>query len=212
MRVLVTGASGGLGPAVVEQFLQEKADVFGVARSWTGAAGFTALTGDLTQPADCLRIAAEAGAVDAVVHVMGAFAGGSDADAWDRMLTLNLRSAVNIFNAVLPGMKERGGGALLAIGSRVAVEPAAGLAAYGASKAALVHYIRTLALELRDSGIRANAVLPSTIDTAANRRAMPDADPARWVQPASIAKVVCWLASGEARDVSGAVIPVYGRA
>ena len=85
------------------------------------------------------------------------------------------------------------------------------IGAYGASKAALAHYIKTLAIELRDSGITANIVAPSTIDTESNRKAMPKADPAKWVLPESIADVVFWLAGHHARDISGAAVPVYGR-
>jgi NAD(P)-dependent dehydrogenase (short-subunit alcohol dehydrogenase family) len=213
MRVLVTGASGGLGPAVVDRFVDSGATVFGVARSWSAndSSNFTRLTADLTKAEDCRRTAEEAGEVDVLIHVIGGFAPGSEPDAWARMLSLNLTSAVNIVNSVLPGMKQRGRGAIVAIGSRMAVEPAAGFAAYGTSKAALVHYIKTLAIELKDSGITANVVLPSTIDTAVNRKATLGADPSKWVKPESIAKAVYWLASDDARDVSGAALPIYGR-
>ncbi len=206
MNVLIAGATGGLGEAVVDLFRKQGANVFEVARSGEGV-----IRADLTKPEEAQRAAAEAGVVDAVVHLTGAFAAGSENDAWHQMLSVNLESAVYLFNAVLPGMKQRGHGVLIAVGSKVAVEPAAGLAAYGASKAALVHYVKTLALELKDAGVRANAVLPSTIDTAANRRAMPQADFSKWVQPHSLAGLIAWLASDAAADVSGAVIPVYGR-
>jgi NAD(P)-dependent dehydrogenase (short-subunit alcohol dehydrogenase family) len=212
MRVLITGANGGLGPSVVERFLAGGATVLGVARSWSGPTNFTQISADLTNPAECQRVALENGDLDTVVHVMGGFAPGGSDDVWERMLSLNLISAVHMFNAILPGMRGRKSGSLIAVGSRVAVDPVAGLAAYGASKAALAHYIRTLALELSDTGVRANGVLLSTIDTEANRRAMPKSDHTKWVQPASIAKVVWWLASDDAADVSGALMPVYGRA
>ena len=116
-----------------------------------------------------------------------------------------------MFRAALPPMLRKNHGRIVAVGSRVGVEPVRGLSAYGVSKAGLVHLVRTLAVELKETGVTANIVLPSTIDTEANRRAMPKADPAKWVQPASIAKVVVWLASDDARDVNGAVVPVYGR-
>lgn len=209
---MVTGASGGLGPAVIEEFLSSGALVYGVARSWRKpSTRYKKLTADLTKEEDAMRLAEEAGEIDAIVHVVGGFSPGGDNAAWHRMLSLNLESAVYVFNAFLPGMKARGKGSLVAVGSRAAMEPEAGLSAYGGSKAALVHYIRTLALELSGSGIRANIVLPATIDTEANRRAMPDADYSKWVKPASIAKVVSWLASSDTCDVSGAVLPVYGR-
>lgn len=128
------------------------------------------------------------------------------------MLSINVETAANIIEACLPGLKRRGRGAVVTVGSRVALEPVAGLAAYGASKAALVHFVRTLALELKDSGVRANVVLPSVIDTAANRQAVPAASAADWVSPAEIANVIAWLVSDDAAVVSGAVVPVYGRA
>ena len=213
MRILVTGASGGLGSAVIHQFVKNGNTVFGVARTWGKSRDtFTKLQGDLTHPEECERIAAEAGDVDALIHLMGGFAPGGDNQTWQDMISVNLLSAAYVFNAALPRMRARGRGALVAVGSRAALEPAAGLSAYGASKAALVHYIRTLSLESTGSGVRVNIVLPSTIDTKANRKAMPDADRSTWVAPASIAKVVSWLVSTEACDVSGAVLPVYGRA
>jgi NAD(P)-dependent dehydrogenase (short-subunit alcohol dehydrogenase family) len=217
MRVLITGASGGLGPAVVHEFLAREATVLGVARSWDEAdSSFTQLTADLTRPEDCRRIAETAGDLDAAIHLMGGFAGGEPVgetgdDVWRRMLDLNLTSAFLVFRAVLPRMLASGHGRLIAVGSRVAVEPVAGLSAYGVSKAALVHLVRTLALEVKNKGITANIVLPATIDTEANRRAMPKADRSKWVEPASIAKVIAWLASSAADDVNGAVVPVYGK-
>jgi NAD(P)-dependent dehydrogenase (short-subunit alcohol dehydrogenase family) len=213
MRILITGATGGLGTAVVEQFLAEGADVLGVARSWKGDDGrFRRLTGDMTSAEDASRIAHEAGEIDALAHLVGGFAMGSSPETWRRMLAINLESAANVIEACLAGFKQRGKGVVVAVGSRAGVEPSPGVAAYSASKAALAHYVRTLAVELKDSGIRVNIVLPSTIDTAVNRSAMPQADASKWVEPASIAKVVAWAVSDAAADVSGALIPVYGRA
>lgn len=218
MRILITGASGGLGSAVVEQFLSEGHEVVGVARSWKDSdPRFRQISADLSNGAACRRMAAEAGQPGALIHVLGAFAGGSTVaetseDTWDQMMSVNLRSAFLVFQAVLPGMIERGQGRIVAVGSRSGVEPSPKFAAYGVSKAGLVYLIRTLALELKGSGITANVVLPSVIDTAANRASMPDADFSKWVSPASIATVVSWLASDASHDVSGAVVPVYGGA
>lgn len=217
MRVLITGATGGLGPAVVYQFVSQGDTVVGVARAWREEdARITRLTADLTNADDCRRIADEAGDLDAVVHVMGGFAGGdsvsetSDA-VWRQMLDMNVTSAFYVFRAALPRMIANGRGRLIAVGSRVAVEPVATLSAYGVSKAALVHLIRTMALEVKKHGLTANIVLPATIDTPANRQAMPQADHATWVRPESIAKVIAWLASDAAADVNGAIVPVYGK-
>jgi NAD(P)-dependent dehydrogenase (short-subunit alcohol dehydrogenase family) len=218
MRVLITGATGGLGSAVAEQFLSGHHSVIGVARSWRSSdERIITISADLTNPDDCARMAREAGDLDVGVHVMGGFAGGSGVhetaiETWDQMMNLNLRSAFLVFRSVLPPMLVRGSGRLIAIASRTAAEPAPGLSAYGASKAGLVHLMSTLALELKGTGVTSNVLLPSTIDTAENRRAMPSADHSRWVSPKSIAKVVFWLAGESAADVSGAVVPVYGNA
>jgi NAD(P)-dependent dehydrogenase (short-subunit alcohol dehydrogenase family) len=218
MRVLITGASGGLGSAVIEQFVSEGYSVTGVARSWRSAdPRFHQIAAELTIGGECLRMTNEAGDVDALVHVLGGFAGGTPLadtteESWDQMMNLNLRSAFLVFRAVLPRMLERDRGRIIAVGSRAGVEPASGFSAYGVSKAGLVHLIRTLALELKDTGITANVVMPSTIDTDLNRAAMPKADFSKWVTPASIAKVVSWLAGDASQDVSGAVVPVYGKA
>jgi NAD(P)-dependent dehydrogenase (short-subunit alcohol dehydrogenase family) len=216
MRVLVAGANGGLGPAVVQFFVQAGDAVAGVARSWSAdPGGFQRIWADVSDPAQARRAIAEAGNPNVVVHVVGGFEGGApvsetDETTWDRMFQVNVRSAVSMFRAALPGMMAARNGRLIAIGSRVAVEPAGGVAAYGASKAALVHLVRTLALELNGTGVTANVILPGTIDTAANRKAMPKANTSAWVKPEAIAAVAGWLASPPAADVNGAAIPMYG--
>lgn len=208
--VLVTGATGGLGSAVVEQLRSEERSVITVARSHAD------IEADLTDPAACARVAQTTGSVYALIHLMGGFASdGMLADTtpetWDRMMNVNLRAAFLTFRAVLPGMLARGRGRLIAVGSRAGTEPVSGLSAYGVSKAGLVHLIRTIAAEVAGTDITANIVMPSTIDTEANRKAMPKAVFTNWVSPTSIAKVVSWLASDAASDVSGAVLPVYGK-
>lgn len=220
---MVTGASGGLGVAVVETFLTAGATVAGVARSVSpreDSDRFVAVSADLTSAAGAQAAVDEtlekAGGLDVLVHVMGGFAGGQPAHAtddatWDRMMNLNLRSVFLTTRAVLPHMLQSRYGRIVAVGSRVGVEPAAGLSAYGVSKAGLNALIKTIALENRDHGITANVVLPSTIDTAANRKAMPDADFSTWVAPGKIAQQVLWLCSEAASETSGALIPVYGR-
>ena len=175
------------------------------------------IAADLTLAAECVGVVTEAEPVDVLVHLMGGFAGGklvqaTDDETWDRMMNLNLRSAFYMIRAVLPGMIERKRGRIVAVGSRTGAEPAAMLSAYGASKAALISLIQTVALEEKRNGITANIVLPSVIDTPANRSAMPSADYSNWVRPESIAKLLAWLASEEASDVNGAAIPIYGRA
>jgi NAD(P)-dependent dehydrogenase (short-subunit alcohol dehydrogenase family) len=130
------------------------------------------------------------------------------------MVGTNLDTAERSLRALLPGMVARGGGSVVVIGSRAVERPwtSAGAAAYAATKAAVVALAQAIAAEVLEHGVRVNAVLPSVIDTAANRSAMPDADPSRWVSPSSLAGVIGFLLSDDARDVSGAAIPVYGRA
>ncbi|MGH9645526.1 MAG: SDR family oxidoreductase, partial [Bryobacteraceae bacterium] len=153
--------------------------------------------------------------IDVLVHLVGGFAGGksvSDTDdaVLEQMIGMNLRAAFQMFRAVLPGMRARGAGRILAIGSRTAVDPQPVVGAYSASKAALVSLVRTVALENKDRRISANVILPGTIDTPANRAAMPAADPAKWVQPAQVASLLVHLASDQASQISGAVIPILG--
>ena len=155
--------------------------------------------------------------VDTLLHLVGGFAGGQPVaetpdETWEKMLDLNLRSAYTIFRAVLPGMLKAGKGRIVAVGARAALDPMANFAAYSVSKAALVALVKTVALEVKDTGVTANVVLPSVIDTPANRAAMPSADASKWVTPESIAGLLVWLTSDAARDVNGAVIPIYGRA
>ncbi len=219
--VLISGASGNLGGAVTESFARAGARVFGVARSWRQApAGVIPLEADLTDAAaarDVVEaVTSRAGRLDVLVHLMGGFAGGRPVretadETWDQMMELNLRPAFRLFRAALRPMIASGGGRILAVGSRAGVEAPANLSAYNVSKAGLHALVRTVAAEVKDQRITANAVLPSTIDTPANRAAMPKADPSRWVRPEAIAAMLVWLASPEAAEVSGALIPVYGR-
>jgi NAD(P)-dependent dehydrogenase (short-subunit alcohol dehydrogenase family) len=223
--VIVTGANGGLGGAVTRAFLDAGADVIGVSHRWGGEMGdqrrLVRLETDLTVPAGSQRLAEAAASFgrgpDVLVHLVGGFAGGQRVEAtpdesWERMLGLNLGSAFRVFRAVLPGMLEAGRGRIVAAGSRAGLEPAAGMSAYCASKAALHMLVRCLAAETGASGVTVNAVLPSVIDTPANRQAMPSADFSRWVRPEAVAGLILWLAGDEAAGVNGALIPIYGRA
>jgi NAD(P)-dependent dehydrogenase (short-subunit alcohol dehydrogenase family) len=124
---------------------------------------------------------------------------------------MNLNSAFHMLRAVIPHMRKSGAGRIIAIGTRAAEDPGPSVGAYSASKAALVSLMRTVALENKDRGITANVILPGTMDTADNRKAMPGADTSQWVQPASVASLIVWLAGDAGKDVTGAAIPVYGR-
>ncbi len=223
-KVLITGANGGLGSVVTEVFLEAGAAVVGSARSI--AAGkvyndrFTAIASDLSSAQDAARLAEEAAGamrgLDVLVHLVGAWAGGhdiqdSDEAEFERMWSLNVGTAFNAIRAVIPQMRAQRSGRILAIGSRTAVSPAAGSAAYNAAKAGLVALVKTAAAENSAYGITANVVLPGTINTSANRSAMPQADVSTWVAPRDIAELLVYLASDGGEAVSGAAIPIYGR-
>jgi NAD(P)-dependent dehydrogenase (short-subunit alcohol dehydrogenase family) len=221
--VLITGANGGLGNAVTEAFLNAGATVAGASRQISQdefkSPNFYAFPAELSTLAAAKKLAGDVvqrcGKIDALVHLIGAFAAaGTIADTddatWQKMLDLNLNSSFHVIRAVLPHIRKSRGGRILAIGSRMALEPQPGVGAYQVSKAALVSLIRTLALENKDLGITANIVLPDTMDTPANRAAMPKADTSKWVQPAAVADLLVALAGPAGEAVSGAVIPVYG--
>jgi NAD(P)-dependent dehydrogenase (short-subunit alcohol dehydrogenase family) len=222
--VLITGAKGGLGTFVTEQFLAAGANVVGVSRSIKDSdfpnPRFTAMAAELSDSEAARKLAAAAaqrfGHIDVLVHLMGGFRGGSpvsetDDTTFEMMLQTNFKAAFYVTRAVIPHMRNNGGGRIVAIGSRAAVEPGPGVGAYSASKAALVSLIRTIAAENKDAGITANVLLPGTIDTAANRSAIPNADTSKWVPPQRLAELILWLASDRADQVNGAAIPVYGR-
>lgn len=221
---MITGAAGGLGRAVVNQFLAQGATVWAVLAPGEGdpfQGSVRTLQADLTEPAAAETLVRSvldaAGRLDVLVHLVGGFRGGEPVDktpldTWRRMFALNLDAAFYVIRAALPPMRLARSGRILAIGTRTAVDPVANLSAYNASKAALVSLIRTLALELKDSGVTANIVLPSVIDTPANRAANPQADFSRWVKPESIAALLAFLASDAAAEINGAVLPIYGRA
>jgi NAD(P)-dependent dehydrogenase (short-subunit alcohol dehydrogenase family) len=127
------------------------------------------------------------------------------------MMDLNVRSAFNIFRAVIPRMRAAGRGRIVAIASRAAAEPAANIAAYGVSKAALLSLVRSAAAENKDVGITVNAILPGTMNTVANRKADPKADFSRWIPLKDVADLVVFLTSNAAAQITGAAIPIYGR-
>ena len=220
---LVTGADGGLRTHVTRTLLDSGATVIGVSRnpqqSRPDVASFVPLAADLSSAQNAKKtvdeIVARFAKLDILAHLVGGFAGGktiaeTDDATFQRMLDLNLNSAFYVLRAVIPHMRRAGSGRIIAIGSRAAEEPGHGVGAYSASKAALVSLIKTVALENKDLAITANVLLPGTMDTPSNRKAMPGADTSKWVQPASVASLIAWLASDVGKDVNGAVIPVYG--
>lgn len=225
---LVAGGTGGLGRAVTLAFLEEGASVAVTYRdpeehrAVESAAGgardrLSGHAADVTDGAAMRDLVAEIvgtrGRVDVLVNCVGGFAGGrtlwgTEPKVFDRMLDLNLKSGLALCRAVVPAMLAQGGGAIVNVASRAAVDHSAGLAAYAASKAAAVALIDSLAADLADSPVRANSVLPSIIDTEANRRAMPKADFSKWPKPEEIARVILFLCGDGARLIRGASIPV----
>ncbi len=222
--VLITGAKGGLGANVTRAFLAAGAIAVGSDRNIQDSdfpnPHFAAMAADLTDAEAARNLAGDVirrfQRIDALVHVVGGFAGGksiteTDDATWEKMLGINLKAAIHILRAVIPHMRQAGRVRIIAIGSRQAIEPAANLSAYNASKAALVSLIRTAALENSDLRITANAILPSTMNTDANRKANPGADPSKWVQPEHVAALAAFLASDAGGQITGAAIPVYGQ-
>lgn len=221
---LVTGASGGLGAHVTQALLDADFAVVGLApkiqQSDFDHPNFSALPATIDSLTAAKKAAdtviARFGKIDLLADLVGGFAGGqtvSDTDdaTFQRMFDMNLMSAFHILRATIPHMRNAGGGRIVAIGSRAAEDPGPSVGAYSASKAALVSLVRTVALENKDAGITANVILPGTMDTPANRASMPGADTSTWVQPASVASLILWLAGDAGKDVTGAAIPVYGR-
>jgi NAD(P)-dependent dehydrogenase (short-subunit alcohol dehydrogenase family) len=213
---LITGATGGLGTAVVECFAAGGWDVVGVdKRPSHDRDGVRFLQADLFDQAEVEQAVAQAGdELRAVVNLVGGFAQGgrvheTPIEEFERQFTLNLRPTYLVTAAAIPRMRQ---GTIVCVGTRAALRPFPGAAGYVASKAALLALVRALDSEYRDDGIRINAVLPSVIDTPANRESMPGADHDAWVAPSAIAGVIHFLSSDESAPISGAEIPVYGRA
>lgn len=230
--VLVAGGTGGLGRAVTLAFLDHAATVLvtyrrheefasleRVAEEKAGTLfGFSA---DVTDPAATQSLVTDLvsrfSRIDALVNCIGGYAGGTpawqqDDDTWNRMLALNLRAANSLFRAVVPVMLAQHAGTIVQVNAKAALDHGAGAASYSASKAALLALTGSLANDLKGTGVRVNSILPSIIDTPANRQAMPKADFQTWPKPEDLASVILFLSSDAARAIHGANIPVYGNA
>jgi NAD(P)-dependent dehydrogenase (short-subunit alcohol dehydrogenase family) len=217
--VIVTGGTGALGRSVVDAFLSQGDRV---TVPWVVEAEATAMPShdrlnlveaDVGQPEGADSVVAAAGGCAVLVNGVGGFAGGapvheSPIEDWDRLFHLNVRTAVAMSRAVAPGFVTAGAGVIINVASQAAIDCPAGIAAYSASKAAIIALTRSLHEELGASGVRVNAVVPTTIDTPANRAGMPDADFTSWTPTEEIARVMAWLASDAARTVRGGLIPV----
>lgn len=214
--VLITGGAGALGQTVVPAFVSAGASVILGDLNPVRMSGVTALKADFTDQTHVRGLVNEviqtSGRLDALINLVGGFATGrvaeTDVSLWQRMLAMNLTSAFLLSNAVLPSMLARRQGRIVHVAARAALEPFPGAAGYIVSKAGLVALIRTLSIELDGSGVTVNGVLPTTIDTPANRKAMPAADPSKWARPESIAQTLMFLASDDASQINGALIPI----
>ena len=221
--VLVTGGTGGLGTAVLTAFVEQGWRVVAPVRAGAAATpeGVRAVEADLLDPAGAqvaVQVAAEkAGApLRAVINLVGGFAAGglvheTPIDDFEAMVRLNLRPTYLVTAAALPRLTGSGG-SIVCVSSRAAVAPFPGAAGYITAKAAVLAFASAVATEYRQQGVRCNTVLPSVIDTPANRAAQPGADHSRWVTPAEIAQVIVFLAGDASAPMSGASVPVYGRA
>jgi NAD(P)-dependent dehydrogenase (short-subunit alcohol dehydrogenase family) len=230
--VLVTGGTGGLGREVTMAFLETGAtvvvtyvaeDEFAAVVSAAQKIGATPPAGARLDVTDAQAVgkfiadtSAKHGRLDILVNTVGGYAGGTnlwetDDRTYDKMLQLNLKAGFVLARAVVPQMIKQNRGWIVNIASKAAFDHAAGGALYAASKAAALALMDSLAADVKPYNINVNSILPSIIDTAANRRAMPGADFAKWPKPKEIASVILFLCSDEGRVIHGAAIPVYGR-
>ena len=224
--VVITGAAGNLGKAVARAFetLGDDLVLVGLHAEALAAAFGTGgralhVAADLTDADDTKRMARAAvdrfGRIDALCNLAGGFRMGEDVHAtsdatWKLMWDLNVATLVNASRAIVPVMLERGHGAIVNVGALGARTGGARMGAYAASKSTVMRLTESMAAELRGKGINVNAVLPSTLDTPENRKAMPEADPSKWVAPDDLASVIEFLASKRAKAIHGALVPVTG--
>ena len=229
---LITGGTGALGRPVTAAFAEAGARVAvpyileaevpeckTCLGPRTDAVAF--LKADVTKESEVQQlvrtVVGHLGRIDILLNLVGGYVGDipvtelSEAD-WDRMLTMNLKSVFLCCKHVVPIMQQAGAGRIVNISSRAAIKVFPGISAYAAAKAGLLAFTETLASEVLKAGITVNAILPSVIDTPANRKAMPKTDHSPWVKPEEIARVLLFLCSEAAREISGASIPVYGKA
>lgn len=219
--LIVTGGHGSLGKAVVEAALARGLNVALIDHATGEAApgealeiGGVDLTDAAAAEAAIAQVVERFGGVDALLNIAGGFVWQTTDDAkpaWDKMFALNLTTALNASRAALPHLKASTEGRIVNVGANGALKAAAGMGAYGASKSAVHRLTEALAEELKSTSVTVNAVLPSILDTPQNRKDIPHADPAKWVQPSDLAEVMLFLASPASHAITGALIPVTGR-
>jgi len=229
---LITGGTGALGRAVTSSLVQAGASVavtyivdreVPVCKECLGARADAPvfLKADVTVESKVQElvktVVGRLSRIDILLHLVGGYVGdlpvaGLPEAEWDHMLNINLKSAFLCCKHVVPVMQRQGGGRILTVSSRAAIRVFPGISAYAAAKAGLIAFTETLASEVLKDSITVNSVLPSVIDTPANRQAMPGGDYSLWVKPEDIARVLLFLCSEASGQISGASIPVYGRA
>ena len=231
-NVLITGGTGILGSAVTKAYLAQ-GDAVAVTYLFDNeverfkafnpelSEDVTFLFADVTEETEVQKtveaFVAQFGSLDVLINIVGGFVGGIptaelEADRWDFMMNLNLKSVFLCCKAAIPHMTESGYGKIINVSARAGLKGEAGLSAYCVSKGGVRTLTESLAAEVMDSGVNVNAIMPSIMDTPANRESMPDEDHDRWVVPEDVAKVICFLTSDDATIINGAAIPVYGRA
>jgi len=221
--VFITGANGGLGTSVTKAFLRQGARVIGASLHIQAAdfpqPNFEAITLDFSKLDEIKRgvagIVERHGRLDVLVHVLGGFAGGPSIaettdELWEKMQNINLTSAFQVFRECIPHLRKSSSGRLIAIGSLTAAQAHANLGAYVTFKAALAMLVQTVAVENADAGLTANVILPGTMDTPANRKAMPDADFSKWAKTDDVADLVLSLVGDQAKHLTGLAIPIEG--
>jgi NAD(P)-dependent dehydrogenase (short-subunit alcohol dehydrogenase family) len=217
---IVTGSTGALGNAVVHRLLSAGAQVAVINRGSVAASvAITMGNVDLADPQAAKQAidaaASRLGGFYSLVNLAGAFRwetlANGDVATWDLLYAANLKTAVCACKAALPHLYKNGSGRIVSIGASAATKAAAGMGAYAASKAGLAKLTEALSEEVKGNGITVNAVLPSIIDTPANRRDLPRADFGKWVKPEAIAGLIAFLLSDLASDITGALIPITGR-
>ena len=231
-NVLITGGTGILGSAVTKAYLAQ-GDTVAVTYLFEEeverfkqynpelSENVTFLFANVTVETEVQKTIAEFisefGSLDVLVNIVGGFVGGIptaelEEDRWDFMMNLNLKSVFLCCKTAIPHMAAQNYGKILNVSARAGLKGEAGLSAYCVSKGGVRTLTESLAAEVMDSGVNVNAIMPSIMDTPANREAMPDEEHDRWVAPADVAKVICFLTSDDASIINGAAIPVYGRA